>query len=85
MHETLKDVTRKIGVKTAGQRVAGLGEVAWRKTSKESFFSAKVEREQTFKRRSELRESFWMVDMNQALRKCEGRQVEVDPSEVLDV
>ena len=43
MHETSKDVTEMIGVKKAGQKVAGVGEVAWRKTSKESYFSAKVE------------------------------------------
>ena len=41
--ENLKDVTEMIGVKKAGQKVAGLGKVAWRKTSKESYFSAKVE------------------------------------------
>ena len=68
MHEKSKEVCEKIGVKMAGQRVAGLGKVAWRKTPPESFFSAKVERAQAFNRRSALRESLlsiWRVDINQ--------------------
>ena len=56
MHERLNEVTKKIGVKKAGQRVVGLGEVGWRKTSKESFFSTKVEQERAIDRRSVLRE-----------------------------
>ena len=36
----VKEVTRKIGIKRVWQRVAGLGKVAWRKTSKESILSA---------------------------------------------
>ena len=32
MHEKLKDVCKKIGVKKAGQKVAGMGKSAWRKT-----------------------------------------------------
>ena len=31
MFERLREVSRKIGVKNAGQRMAGLGKVAWRK------------------------------------------------------
>ena len=29
-HESLKDVCKKIGVKKAGLRIAGLGNLAWR-------------------------------------------------------
>ena len=36
----LKKSPTKIGVKKAGQRVARLGKVAWRKTLKEASFSA---------------------------------------------
>ena len=43
--------------KKAGQRVAGLGKVAWEKTSTESFFSASVEQERAFSRMSALREA----------------------------
>ena len=42
MHETLKEVTRKIEVKKAGQRGKGLGKVAWRKTLKVTFLSART-------------------------------------------
>ena len=38
MREKLKEVTETMGVNKAGQKVAGLGRVPWRKTSKESFF-----------------------------------------------
>ena len=43
MGEKLREVSKKTGVKKAGERVAGLGKVA--KTLKESFFSAKEEQE----------------------------------------
>ena len=33
MHGKLKEVSKVIFVKKAGQRVAGLGNVAWRRTS----------------------------------------------------
>ena len=38
MHEKLKEITEKIGVKKARQKVAHLRKVAWRKTSKKSLF-----------------------------------------------
>ena len=41
MHEGLKEVCRKIGVKTAGHRIASLGKIPWRNAEKELFFSAK--------------------------------------------
>ena len=81
MHETLKEVTRKIEVKKAGQRGKGLGKVAWRKTLKVTFLSARKEQERVFHKRSALRESLlsmWRVDKHQALRTCEDRQIEVD-------
>ena len=59
-----------MGVKKAGRRVACLGKVAWRKTSRLSFFATKVEREQAFNRKSALREcllSIWRSDINQAV------------------
>ena len=46
VHYKLKEATKKNDVKKAGKKEAGLGKVAWRKTSKESFCSAKVEQEQ---------------------------------------
>ena len=47
-------------------------------------FSAEDELVQAFGRRSALRESLlslWKVDINQALRVCEGRQVQVEALE----
>ena len=41
----MKEVTEKIGVKKAGQKAAGLGKTARRKTSKESSFPTEVEHE----------------------------------------
>ena len=40
--------------KKAGQRMAGLGKVAWRKTLKGVFFSAKKEQETAFNVRSAM-------------------------------
>ena len=57
MHEKLQEVTKKIGVMLGGHKVADLGKVAWRKTSKESFFAAEVEQERAFNRRSAVREA----------------------------
>ena len=56
MHGRLKHITRKIGVKKAGQRVAGLG----KKTSKESFSSAKADQERAFNKISAVRESLFV-------------------------
>ena len=72
LHEQVKSLQKKIGVKKAGQSVAGLGKVAWRKTQEESF-SAKDEQVQAFDRRSAVRESLlslWKVDINQAFCMC---------------
>ena len=63
MHEKLKELAGKIWLEMAEPKVAGLGAVACRKTSKESSLSAKDEQERAFNRRSELREyrfSVWM-------------------------
>ena len=71
--------------KRAGERVAGLGKLAWRETSKELVFSAKLERAQAFRRRSELRESLltiWRTVLSQVWRMCQDPQAEVGPSEV---
>ena len=51
MHEKFKDIVKQFGVKKAGRRVAGRGQVAWRKTLREDFFSAKGEQAQAFHRR----------------------------------
>ena len=70
MHERLKSVCRKIGVKKAGQRLAALGKVAWHKTEMDNM--------------SDLRESLlaiWIVDIHKALRICEERHVAVEGSE----
>ena len=61
MHERKKEVFRNIGVKKAGQIIAGLGKVAWRKTGRNLFFSAKNDLEAAFNRRSVLRESLQEV------------------------
>ena len=61
------------------RRMLAWEKVAWRKTSKESFFSAKVEQGQATNRRSrESLLSIWRVHVNQALRMCDDRQAEVD-------
>ena len=88
MHEKLKEVARQVGVGKAGQRVAGRGRVAWKRTSKETFLLANVEQERVFHRRSDLCEislSVWRVDRRQALRMCEDRRVEVNASDASDV
>ena len=59
MFEKLREVCRKIGVKNAGQRMAGLGKVAWRKTEREPFLSARKGLDAAFNRKSELRESLF--------------------------
>ena len=77
MHKKLKDVCKTIGVKEAGQRVAGLSKVVWRKTQEIALLSVTGEQVQAFGRWSALRESLlslWQVNINQALRLCEGRQ-----------
>ena len=84
MFERLREVSRKIGVKNAGQRMAGLGKVAWRKTEREPFLSARKGLDAAFNRKSELRESLleaWNVDTHKALRICEERHVTVEGSE----
>ena len=66
LHERFKEVCRKIGVKKAGRRIAGLSKVVWRKTEKELFFSAKKGVEAAFNRSSVLPGSLlqaWNVDM----------------------
>ena len=84
MHEKLKEVCKQIGVKDAGQKVAGQGKVAWRKNATKPFFFAENKQVQVFGRRSALRESLlslWQVDINLALWVCEDRQTQVDASE----
>ena len=58
--------------------------MTWRKTSKESVLSAKVEQERAFNRRSALWESQLTVrnvDIHQVLRTRADRQVEVNASD----
>ena len=84
MFEKLREVCRKIGVKNAGRRMAGLGKVAWRKTEREPFLSTRKGLNAAFNRKSELRESLleaWNVDIHKALRICEERHVTVEGSE----
>ena len=74
-----RETTKKNGVTSAGQRIAGEGG-----TLTEGSFPAKEEQVQAFHRRSALRESLmsvWRVDINQALRVCEERQAEVGASD----
>ena len=77
----MKAVNEKINVKKAGERVAVLGKVSWRKIPKEPFFfSAKLEQHCASNGRLELRETLvpmWSVDTHRALRMCDCRQVEV--------
>ena len=40
MHEKSKEVSKKFGVTNAGQKVVGLGKLAWRKSLQEDLFSA---------------------------------------------
>ena len=75
MHERLQEATRKIGVTKARQTVACLGKVVWRETLKKSFFQAKEEQEQTFHKRSALRESLlsaWKADIT---RRCQSARI----------
>ena len=84
MHERLQELCWKVRVKKAGQRIAGLGRVAWRKTEKEPFSSAKKGLGIAVNRRSALRESLseaWNVDTHKALRICEEQHVTVEGSE----
>ena len=72
MHESVKEVCNKIEVKEAGQRIAGLGELAWRKSDRGLFFSPKEDLQAAFNKRD--RESLleaWNVDI----------QVQVEASE----
>ena len=58
MHEKVREVITQIKVTQAGEEVAGLGRVAWRKTPEESASLAQIEREnKAFNRRSALLES----------------------------
>ena len=49
----------EMGVKKAGQRIGGLGRLAWRKSDKEPFCSPKMDLPVAFKMRSELREDLF--------------------------
>ena len=86
MHVNVNEVRYKIGVKRAGQTVAGLGKVAWLKNARKYFFSAKDEQVQGFGRRSALRASLLslrQVDIKPAV--CEGQQTEIKASEASHV
>ena len=52
MHESLNEVCEKIGVKMAGHRISGLGNLARRKQEKEPFFSSKKDLQAAFNERS---------------------------------
>ena len=71
MLEPRKEVSETIGVSKAGQTVAGLGRLAWRRALRGDFASAKEERVQAHDRRSVLRVSLlsiWRVDLK--ILKC---------------
>ena len=68
-------VTRKMGVKRQGRGFAGLGKVAWRKISKESLFSAKVEQERAFCRTSDLRASLLCQFGGWTIRQARRRKL----------
>ena len=79
MHVLLKDISKKIGEEKAAQKVAGLGKLAWRKTLREDFFSPRKSISKLWTgdlRCAEVFLSIWRVDINQALRMSEDRQVE---------
>ena len=57
MHESLRKVCKKKGVKKAHHEIAGFGNLAWRKSEKEHFFSAKKDLLDACSKRSDLRES----------------------------
>ena len=69
-----------IGVKKAGQRLAGMGKLAWRESDKEPFFSPKTDLQAAFNKRSELREAFVevsYVDFHKAMKVCEEQPATV--------
>ena len=71
MHETLKEVTRRIGVKKDGQRIAGLGRLAWRNLWKESFLSQDGTRAGLQEKFGTARKPLEHLERGQlALRKC---------------
>ena len=73
-----KKVCRKMRVKKVGQRIVGLGKVAWRKTEKEPFFSSKSCMQQKVGT-----VGVSDVDIHKALRFfCEERHATVEGSEV---
>ena len=84
MFERLREVSRKIGVKNAGQRMAGLGKVAWRK--RRGNLSYQQGRDWTLpstesRNCGSLSLEAWNVDIHKALRICEERHVTVEGSE----
>ena len=77
MHEKCKEADRKIAVKRAGQRVAVLCKVAWRKTQ-ERFFPAADAQVQATGPMSALHEgllSLCQVDLNQARSANSSRSI----------
>ena len=44
----LQKCAKKVGVKKAGHRIAGLGNLAWRKSEREPFFSPKKDLQAAF-------------------------------------
>ena len=66
---------KKIGVKNAGQRVAGLGKLSLRRTFKVVFFSAKKEQDTAFNRTGgrhcvNLSWQVWNVDTHTKHSEC---------------
>ena len=49
MHDSLKEVSKRIGVEKAGQRVAGLGKRSYRKGG-HNFFSAKDDQKSSLRK-----------------------------------
>ena len=84
MHESFQEVCRNIGVNKAGQRIAGLGKLAWRDVRQGTLLFAEKDLQAAFNKRSELREYLleaWTVDIHQSLCICEAWQVQVEASE----
>ena len=90
MHRKIDRFSQLIKVNQGGAQGCLLGEGGCHegRHRMSPFFSSTVEQEQTFNRRSALRErllSIWKFDINQVLRMCEDRQAEVDASDVSHV
>ena len=74
MHEKLKDVTRKIGVKEAGQRVVGAGEVGSAEDAERRFLFGQGTASACFSQEICIENVNLEVGINQAMRIFQDRQ-----------